>query len=331
MGLHRDHLHGGIDDAVLRSLPQVIAGLPQSVATDLLGRCRTHLTARPDTFNRLYRELDTAPAPAASPLGAFDPETNRTLGDAATALRERGIYIWRGFYNPQVVEAVKAVVELCVERGRQWLKTAPDEPTQAPDPDLGCEHWGHSQMPLQGRTRCFFRSGTPPKFDILTAIMQDARLWEVGNRFYGVRPHLNGLLCEELVNAPLGDHWHIDGILDQYKVMVLLEDADQTQGPLHFKPGTHKLLDTSLNPMLHSSFSHGRDWGCYPYYRTVEGLGIDTVLGTGQAGDAIFFDTLNIHSGSICQQDRRLGMNAYFSVSTPKNRLLQLVSGGLSL
>ena len=152
--------------------------------------------------------------------------------------------------------------------------------------------------------------------------MTDKRLLEVGRRLYKAHSFLVGFLAEELVPAKIADYWHIDGILDQYKAMILLKDVGEDQGPMFFKPNTKKHLSDKLNPMLHSTFAYGRAWGNYPYYRIVDSLEIETYKATGKAGDAIFFDTMHIHRGSFCTNGNRLAVNAYFGVETAKNQVL---------
>ena len=94
---------------------------------------------------------------------------------------------------------------------------------------------------------------------------------------------------------------------------------------MFFKPATKDSFGHKLKPMLYSTFAHGRSWGCYPPYVIIDSLGILTYKATGKAGDAIFFDTKHIHSGSICKKGLRLGLVSYLGVKTARNQVLRFL------
>ena len=196
-----------------------------------------------------------------------------------------------------------------------------------PDPELGCEHLGSRRHSIQtGRTRSRFlrqRDGHQPP--IIKDLFDDFRINEIGRITYNEHAFKSSFLCERLKPANIPDYWHIDGILDQYKAMILLEDVGEEQGPMFFKPATKSLLNKELRPLLHTTYAYGRNWGCYPTYKIIDDLGIDTYKATGKAGDAIFFDTLNVHRGSICEKGNRLGLVSYLGLETSKNQILRLL------
>ena len=251
---------------------------------------RKFLIDRPFEFNQLYRSLVMTKAEPIRELFQFEGETLLELIRVSKELKCKGISVWPNFYPPSKLSELYLATQTCLDASKKWLKTAPLENTQWHDTELDCEHWGHRNSPLIGRTRSFFRNkkGFNSQFSIINELMTDKRLLEVGRRLYKAHSFLVGFLAEELVPAKIADYWHIDGILDQYKAMILLKDVGEDQGPMFFKPNTKKHLSDKLNPMLHSTFAYGRAWGNYPYYRIVDSLEIETYKATGKAGDAIF-------------------------------------------
>ncbi|MBT5716765.1 MAG: hypothetical protein HOI70_07620 [Opitutae bacterium] len=314
-------------------IEEQVNGLSQKKGDEIKAKYRKFLNGSPVDFNRLYEDLEQIESDPIREPYSFEGETLKELIRVASELRDFGISIWPNFYTKEKVETLKEVVLRCLNASKKWVQQAPTSYTQEPDPDLGCEHWGHKKMPLSGRTRSFFRNTKrySSQFSIINELMSDKRLMEVGRRLYSSHTFIVGTLMEELLPANVADYWHIDGILDQYKAMIFLEDAGEDQGPMLFKPTSKRHLQDSLQPMLHTAYAYGREWGSYPYYRTVDSLGIDTVKATGKAGDAVFFDTLHIHSGSICKAGSRLAVNSYLGVSSKKNQILRLLSGGNSL
>lgn len=292
----------------------------------LLEEYRSSLIESPKDFNHLYKALESIPAEPMRKTYNFDDATSLELNRVSSELRDLGISVWPKFYSKDKISALKNLADSCLNKARIWLKSASDDFSIKEDNELGCEHMGSKDSLRTGRTRTRFLSKrSEHNNSLVNELFSDLRINQVGRLLYGAHAFNSYFLFERLQPSSISDCWHIDGILDQYKAMILLEDVGEESGPMFFKPATKGLLNKELKPLLHTTFAYGRSWGCYPMYKIVDDLGIQTYKGTGRAGDAIFFDTQNIHRGSICKQGHRLGLVSYLGVETAKNQILRLL------
>ncbi|MEM1331311.1 MAG: phytanoyl-CoA dioxygenase family protein [Planctomycetota bacterium] len=256
---------------------------------------------------------------------AADRATDGLEGDAARVLidlRRDGFARWPGvFADPAFLDDARVSADEILDRARRSLSEAPPG-GRAHDERSSAEFWKGSN-PQDGRTRANFdakqRDGVP---DALSGVFDHGPLASVVRGYYGIDSVWCGaLLVEELAGSKTADAWHFDKLFDQVKVMILLEDATEEQGPLRYKLGTHR-RPPELDFLFHRSFKGGpHDGLCYNYppMPLVDKLGGEVALGTGRAGDAIVFDTLGVHSGSICWSGRRLALVMSFNARTAKN------------
>jgi hypothetical protein len=191
--------------------------------------------------------------------------------------------------------------------------------------DQGARTYTRSGYIDNGRTRINFQGEQLQRApQPIRAVAFDPRMAEVCSRHFDSDATCSAVLAERLSPSPAGDWWHIDRIVDQVKVMVLLNDVEMDQGPLQFKAGTHRGVP-ELGPIYHQVFASGVDYA-YPPGPLVERLARATRFGIGRAGDCIFFDTLGIHSGTRCLSGERLALVSTFYGDTNKTRLLQRLS-----
>jgi hypothetical protein len=292
----------------------------------LIEEYRSFLIESPKDFNHLYKALESIPAEPMRETYNFDDATSLELNRVAKEVKVKGISIWQNFYPKDKIFELKNLANICLNKTERWLHTRDREFSTEEDVELGCEFLGSQESLINGRIRTRFVSKrTQHNNSLVNQLFGDLRINQVGRLLYGAHAFKSYFLFERLQPSSVSDCWHIDGILDQYKAMILLEDVGEASGPMFFKPATKGLLHKELKPLLHTTFAYGRSWGCYPMYKIVDDLGIQTYKGTGRAGDAIFFDTLNIHRGSICKQGHRLGLVSYLGVETAKNQILRLL------
>lgn len=292
----------------------------------LIEEFRSFLIKSPQDFNNLYMELENIPADPIREAYSFDDATSLELNRVSSELKDSGISVWPKFYSKEKISALKNLANKCLNNAQTWLKSASDEFSIHKDNELGCEHMGSKDSLRTGRTRTRFLSKRSEHNNSpVNELFSDLRINQVGRLLYDAHAFKSYFLFERLVPSNISDSWHIDGILDQYKAMILLEDVSEKQGPMFFKPNSKSLLDNKLKPLLYTTFAHGRNWGCYPYKSIIDDLGIQTFKCTGTAGDAIFFDTLNLHRGSICKSGQRLGIVAYLGVETARNQVLRFL------
>ncbi|MCB0323727.1 MAG: phytanoyl-CoA dioxygenase family protein [Bdellovibrionales bacterium] len=119
--------------------------------------------------------------------------------------------------------------------------------------------------------------------------------------------------------------WHIDTICDQVKVMLLLQDTSERNGPMKFLRGSHR-VDAMIRNVVVETFRSGYS-KAYPGDSWVDGLEQMPVHCVGTEGTCVVFDTLCLHSASRCEEGERMALVAYFdTLPTRKNRALYRIS-----
>jgi hypothetical protein len=241
----------------------------------LLDEYRSFLIESPKDFNHLYKALESIPAaPIRKPYN-FDDATSLKSNRVSSELKDFGISVWPKFHSKEKTSALKNLANNCLNKAQTWLKCASDEFSIKEDNELGCEHPGSKDSLRTGRTRTRFMSKrSEHRNSLINELFSDLRINQVGRLLYGAHAFKAYFLFERLQPSSVSDCWHIDGILDQYKAMILIEDVGEEQGPMFFKPATKGLLHKEFRPLLHTTFAYGRSWGCYPFHQIIDDLGI---------------------------------------------------------
>lgn len=284
---------------------------------------RRFLSENPAAFHQLYAELSKRGPIDWTGNGVFSAEENRKISELAAELREQGMGVWRGMFKDQV----EALRELAIEplgRAKAYLHSGKvsKEGTPKWDDEMSCEFWGRDFTHKYGRSRAFYRNGASKMAPPLRAHVDDARVHEVGRRCFGADVANGGALLEFLEPAPATGDWHIDKIMDQFKIMVLLDDVKEENGAMRVKPGTLGLWSSKLKPMYHSIFVDGNEW-CGVSEPLAQNLPQPTIHCTGKAGDTFFFDTMCLHTASQCTEGYRLVAVHYYTVMNRKNAVLR--------
>ncbi len=254
--------------------------------------------------------------PEATDACGLDEAARRALGD----LHREGFAWWRGLFgDPAFLETARAEVRDACRLVERRFEGRPDHERTMNDPETG---WRLDRpVAHQGRTRIT----VPNKPGIekpacVRAVLGTSALAEFVSCYYGVEAWPNYVLMERLQKAPEGDFWHFDKIYDQVKAMVLLTDVGLDNGPVRYKPATHRRPPT-IDPFFHHTFRKGLSWA-YPPDRVVREIKPEPVYGCGRAGDCLLMDTLGIHSGTRLIEGERLLLVVAFNVRTPKNEFL---------
>lgn len=257
----------------------------------------------PAYFDQIYQELTTQrfaqKQRSARPMRG---ELESQVARAAAELRQNGVFFWRGlFADPAWLERAKAQMQQIVDRWEEAFeqRRSTEKTLGDPQKDVVLVRGNRAQ---NGRLRATIqRTEVAP--ECFREVMQHPGLKEAVSRYFDAESGCNYLLVERLSPSDRGDFWHVDRIVDQVKMMVLLTDVGPKQGPLRLKVGTHT-YQPQLKPLYYSVFSHGVDYA-YPPGPLVEQLPGEIVVGHGKAGDCILFDTLAVHSGSECIEGER--------------------------
>lgn len=131
------------------------------------------------------------------------------------------------------------------------------------------------------------------------------------------------MLYEHLKPAMEEQIWHRDGLTDQLKVMVLLDDVTDTDGPLHVLRGSHKAHDF-LFPHVKSWLHRTKNHADTPEEQIVL-AGLEEWVGYGKKGDAIFFDTGILHHGTPCTNGTRHNVILTYVAPTLRTHVMQQI------
>ena len=277
----------------------------------------------PNRFGELYSEL-TRQRFSRNDRDAIETPDEALVANRVSELCSNGIAICRGLFaeTAWLNDAANEMTQL-VEQWHQVFDSAPADMRRY-DVNSGLS-LTRGNFQRDGRIRGTYTDAkTMPA--AYRQVMQHPALQEIASRYFDADTSASYLLAEQLQPSQAGDWWHIDRIVDQVKVMVLLTDCTLAHGPLRFKQQTHRHV-TELQPVYFSIFRGGVDYA-YPPGPLVDKIDGDIVFGTGKAGDAIIFDTLGIHSGMPCVEGVRQALVSTYFGNTDKTHQLQQLAGG---
>jgi len=325
---------GASDDSLVPLLAQLelqLAADPAGAA-ELVRAARALLLDRPRLLAELFRALHELPARRPAHYCYAPPvEESARIDSVVATLQRDGIARWPGMYSERLLGELEQLTVRALARSKAFMRSGADDSRSVwPDPELGCEHWG-TRSSRNGRTRSFFRSDAATRAGVERQLMGDPRIFEIGARYYAAAISAHGLLLEMLEPASDTLPWHVDGILDQFKAMILLADVEICHGPMEYRRGTQRQLAArALWPALHGTFASGRAWSSLGDSVVQQVPGVNELV-TGRRGDVIFFDTLGIHRGGMPSADARLVAVGYFGASTRWNAFAQQVRGDANL
>lgn len=239
----------------------------------------------------------------------FEDKVQKLVDD----LNENGIARWEGMYSADEIQAANVLMDNLMARSRDFQSQAKPNVTGAPDPDFpGFEHtWeavekefepyaagDPSKIYGRTRTRCY----QPPA--ALKTFFHDTRITEIANRYFGGKTASKRILLEELRPSLMGDGWHVDCMGKAFKAMVLLTDCTLENGPMRFKLKSHRTSAPAKKRVFHHMLKHGYNFSAVNLLEA-RSIPEDVFLGTGKAGDCLFFDPTGVHSGSRCLNGMR--------------------------
>ncbi len=112
--------------------------------------------------------------------------------------------------------------------------------------------------------------------------------------------------------------WHFDRLLEQYKVMIFLDDVNGRNGPMRVLPNTHRFEGSRriYDFCNYSEPYHGAD----PGYNVFQDRLAEIVSAEGKAGDAFIFDTKLFHAHGRPSETERNTATIYYQLpATPLN------------
>ncbi|MCB9832325.1 MAG: phytanoyl-CoA dioxygenase family protein [Planctomycetes bacterium] len=288
------------------------------------------LRANADLFMSVYRHLeDRNLEQPVLRQRSFPSAIEAKVESTAAALERDGIAIWPGFItDPELIEELRCIVYRAQIRSQRLFATAADDELRVVDEALGWEYCRGGPAARAGIARVDFWPDRCRVPEAVARVWRDARPAEVIGRAYRVPTRPSHVIGERVFRDPRGDlvGWHVDRIMDQAKVMILLDDVDELNAPFRYRPGTHRALEEK-KLLLHHYFSHGI-FHCEVTAQNAMAIGTETRVCTGRAGDAVFFDTGGIHSRSVCYEGAREVLNLNFSdLPTAKNRFFEAIRG----
>ncbi|RJE77351.1 hypothetical protein BGP78_09060 [Pseudoalteromonas sp. MSK9-3] len=184
--------------------------------------------------------------------------------------------------------------------------------------------------PFDNKQRILFQEHekTPSAFSKF--ILNNTMFSEVAQRHFklNILPTPSFVMAEYLLNTrvPRQDlFWHIDNLSDQFKVMVILEDMSDIDGPFTFIKGTHK-IKCEYKERYHKMYAmnglstqaHNHFEPSFTSYKNAE----KAVL---KAGDIVLFDCKIHHSASFVKKmGSRKNLVLYFNeIPTIRNNIFQ--------
>ena len=257
--------------------------------------------------------------------------TNREDSEILTILREKGAHIMEGFFSQDEVELLKGM----------WNYSFLQLP-EMPDLSCGKERFRMFDKdgiryskggPYDGRMRIIYSSPFRefPK-EIKELITKKAFFNQIVQDYF----HLNvrvapwRIMMEHLTPTRINrndKYWHIDNLSDQFKIMIILEDMTEKDGPFSFIPNTHRVKPHQKERYHKMYAMSGVNTNTQNHF---EGSFTDpdtaqTVV--AKAGDIVLFDCRTHHSGNFVQQggSRKNIMLNYNRIPTLRNVIFFLI------
>lgn len=253
---------------------------------------------------------------------------NDDIENVRNDLVQNGVAVWQGmFADSDLIDKAKNLGEsLYEEHVNLAYKFSGDDTHEIQAPTT---IWGEGRKYLfageldnsQGRYRTQFPvNGSRTGNEIVDNLFFDPRIQEIVANYYRSEIREEYFLFELLKPASEHQKLHIDGLKDQMKVMILLDDVTPEDGPLIFRKKSMKASDT-IFPHFESWFKQADD---HPD-TDLDGLnnqGLEEWVVTGKKGDCIFFDTSSLHRGSPCTTGMRHNVVLTFSAKTLRSMIM---------
>ncbi len=244
-------------------------------------------------------------------------------------LRINGIAVWDGLFLDdniidEATELGKALYDEHIEVGYKFT-SADAHKIQAPSQiwsQKGKYHFTGEPDNTQGRYRAHFpANGKQTENQIVNSLFFNPHIRSIVKRYYQAPVREEYFLFETLTPAVENQKFHFDGLTDQMKVMVLLEDVSIDDGPLIFLKKTCNASE-KLYPHFEAWFHQAED---HPDtdLDALKNEGVEQRIVTGKKGDCIFFDTLSLHRGSPCTTGIRRNVVLTFSSETLRTQAIR--------
>ena len=185
----------------------------------------------------------------------------------------------------------------------------------------------------EGRKRAYWLN-TDKAPEVFNQLMNSEELLRIVNSLTNSYARCESLLCEELTLPQIvhdSRNWHIDKLADQIKVMIPIADIDERNGPMRY------ITNSTPEQLLESDSMRGHIHHCYIYSgmktsvanflpsKYIDGMTKHQEKSAcAKNGEAIFFDTRCIHSGSACSHNqKRKTLTLTYKVNSLRNNTLE--------
>ena len=266
-------------------------------------------------------------------------ETNREDSEVVKILREKGAHVMKGFFSQDEVESLKNMWD----HSFQQFPDLSDLPfgkkrfRKEKRKEVDFVHGG----PHDGRKRILYARPFNEYSRVFSGFPEENRKLLLNNPFFtqtvldyfhldmkGISPFR--IMMEHLTPTRFNRNdkgWHIDNLTDQFKVMIILEDMTEKDGPFSFIPYSHR-VKPHQKTRYHKMYAMlGIDTHSQNHFEEdfTDPEAAQTVV--GKAGDIVLFDCRTHHSGNFVQQggSRKNIMLNYNRIPTLRNVIFFLI------
>jgi ectoine hydroxylase-related dioxygenase (phytanoyl-CoA dioxygenase family) len=268
-------------------------------------------------------------------LGEFNhPIITPTNAKIQTQLNQNGLVVLKNFVSKEDLEALKQ--EHKSEFSKiQRPEDVYDKRSQIVHLDGGVRiDFGNK---YHARDRIAYKKDAVPKE--LNKIYTSPIIKQIVQEYTNSHEIIPSNIIYESVYTPHGYRedrgWHIDTLMDQFKVLVALNDIDADTAPFTYVPGYHKQFTKKQEHRYHHIYANGGyQAGILNHFEEnfVDGIENKTEAYI-KAGDVVLFDSRIQHSVKYpCNGKQRDNIMMYYSsLRTNRNRFLGRIDKHLKM
>jgi len=188
---------------------------------------------------------------------------------------------------------------------------------------IGADYWGRTRL-------AYFKKSFEDAPKHIKKIINNKELLKYINDYYNIKDAEPSRAIYEEITPPIisrkETNWHIDALIDQCKIMIILEDMTVDSGAFNYVPGHHKKFNKNQKDKYYKMYQLAGLRGMYINHfndksvRDIENKK-EAIL---KAGDVVIFDPKIQHYGAFAQNcGNRKNIVLYFNgIRNVRNRLL---------
>lgn len=286
----------------------------------------------PRAFSLFYKSVDFIFDKRMSP---GNENLSDEKGQIVSALRKNGIYLAKGIFSKELIQQAKSYfdrefdhfdindhqrfeIELKDEiHAAQTIKTKVLMDRKTKNVFTGFDSY---QIHGRRRIRHYDFRNQP---SIIHQLHSHSLLIDLLSTYYHNPVYVKEIMMERMTPGSSHEPWHFDRTRDQFKVMNPLTSIKLENGPMTYIQSSHIFSDVLAESYSGSFCVSGEK----PYLvsKRLADLSGEHFLCTAELGDGVLFDTLGVHTGSLCQVGHRDVIVVCFEVKSPKNKLFTMM------